>query len=107
MAEQTYVVLENSKVTNVIMWDPEDEDSASFNPGGIQNIRLVTGPVGIGWELIGSEYFAPLSFETPPPVEDSTVTDAKYQGLAELMQAGISEATARLIVGLPPVEEPT
>lgn len=106
MAEQTYVVLENSKVVNVIMWDSEDEAAASFNPGGNQNIRLATGPVGIGWELIGSEYFAPLSFDPPAPTEDPTVTDAKYQGLSELMQAGISEATARLIVGLPPAEEP-
>lgn len=108
MAEQKYVVLEGSKVVNIIIWDSEDENSAGFDIEGKANIRLATGDVGIGYELVGSEWFAPLSFEPPSPVyqEDPVVTDAKYQGLAELIEAGISEATARLIVGLPPAEEP-
>ncbi|QFG13631.1 hypothetical protein PBI_SHEPARD_21 [Arthrobacter phage Shepard] len=106
MAEQKYVVLEGSKVVNVILWDPEDANAANFELPGTDDIRLATDDVGIGWELANNEWVPPVAEEQPPiPHEDQSVTDAKYQGLAELMAAGISEPTARLIVGLPPAEE--
>lgn len=100
MAERRYLVLEGSEVVNVIIWD----DTEVAAPEGL-DLRLATGDEGIGWKLVNDEWVAPIIEELSAPVEDTTVTDAKYQGLAELMQAGISESTARLIVGLPPAEE--
>ena len=101
MATQKYVVLEGSKVVNIILWD--DEVSEFTAPEG-QSVRLVTGEEGIDWELVNDEWVAPPSPEPIVPVEDTSVVDAKYSALKELTDLGVSDKNARIIVGLPPAE---
>jgi hypothetical protein len=60
--------------------------------------------IGIGWKWATDAWDAPAAIETesvPEPVEDPVVLSAKESALTELMNLGISEATARTIVGLP------
>lgn len=94
------LVNDQNIVENIIMWSSIDEYQA---PEGL-TIKVATEEVGIGWELIGTEWF-----DANPPApentvtEDPTVTEAKYSALQELMTLGVSENNARIIVGLPPL----
>jgi hypothetical protein len=94
------LVNDQNKVENVIMWSSIDEYQA---PEGLA-IKVASDEVGIGWELIGTEWF---NANPPAPevsvTEDPAVTDAKFSALHELMNLGISETYARIIVGLPPL----
>ncbi|WNN94530.1 hypothetical protein SEA_LEWANDO_27 [Arthrobacter phage Lewando] len=87
-------------VENVILWSSIDEYQA---PEGL-TIKVADDHVGIGWELIGSEWFDSNPPEPEPIVtEDVAVTEAKFAALQELTALGISETYARIIVGLPPL----
>ena len=105
MTEQKYLVLEGSKVVNVILWNDENNDDADFAAPEGHTIQIATGDEGIGWELVDNEWVSKLPLEPPAPVEDTTVIDAKYSALKELTDLGVSEINARIIVGLPPAEE--
>ncbi|QFP95416.1 hypothetical protein SEA_MAKAI_24 [Arthrobacter phage Makai] len=105
MTEQKYVVLEGSKVVNIILWDDSIELDAMFEAPEGHTFQLVTGDEGIGWELVDGEWVAPINPEPPAPTEDPVVLDAKLSALQELTDLGVSEKNARIIVGLPPAEE--
>lgn len=104
MAEKKYVVLEGSKVVNVILWDDAVDIETHFTAPEGQTIQLAIGDEGIGWELVNSEWVSQLASEPPAPTEDITVLNAKYSALNELTALGVSETNARIIVGLPPAE---
>lgn len=94
------LINDQNKVENVIMWSSIDEYEA---PEGL-TIKSAPEGIGIGWELIGNDWFD--SNPVPEPVdvvEDPTVTEAKYSAMQELMALGVSEGNARIIVGLPPL----
>lgn len=51
---KTYAVIENDKVTNVIV-----ADHGYTHPAGLELIDTETTPIGIGWERINGEWVNP------------------------------------------------
>jgi hypothetical protein len=99
MAIHTYAVLDGEDVTNIILWDSEDEYEA---PEGL-TVILAPEDVSIGWKRSLDEWIAPVMPEPEPqPTEDPAVTEAKFEALRQLTSLGITEPVARTIVGLPP-----
>lgn len=103
MAVNEYAIIDGNEVVNIILLDEAHEYTP---PTGNLIIRTPESEnVGIGWTRVGDEWIAPNEPPVPAePVEDPNVTAAKYAGLQELIDVGISDATARRILGLP-VEE--
>jgi len=95
-----YAVLENDEVVNLIMWNSEDE----YEPAEHCMVIPVTEEVAIGWKRDGDSWIVPVEPEPElPPLEDPVVTEARHQAVRELTALGVSEATARVIAGLPPL----
>lgn len=89
-------------VTDIILWDGTTE----YEPGGEHLLLPAPDDVAVGWSYVNGEWVAPAPSEPiPEPDEDSTVTEARLTALAEMVSLGVSEATARVIVGLPPNPE--
>jgi len=92
------VVDTDGMVTNIILWSGTDEFSA---PDGCELIQA-PDEVYIGCSREGNEWIIPEPPEPEAaPPEDPTVTQAKLDALTELTTLGVSEETARVIVGLP------
>jgi hypothetical protein len=101
MTVQKYAIVEGVDVINIILM----ADGDLYTPPEGCLVLEAPEDISIGWRMIANDWVAP---EEPPapeqPTEDPDVTAAKYEGLKELTDLGISETTARRIVGLP-VEE--
>ena len=101
MTSSKYALIENGEVVNTIIWDDEDDYEVP------EGLILFQAPeeVAIGWKVIDDEWVASPPLPDPePPAEDSTVLEAKNTAVQQLMALGITEAVARTIVGLPPLE---
>jgi hypothetical protein len=61
----------------------------------------VTEEVAIGWKLVDGEWIVPPEPAVEIPEEDPSVLQAKLTAVEELKAIGVSEATARAILGLP------
>lgn len=97
MTADRYAVLDGDNVVNIILWDSADEYD---NPD--MDVAPVPEEVSIGWTRVNGEWVAPSPVQIDePPIEDPLVTAAKESAMQELMDMGISEANARIIVGLP------
>lgn len=97
-----YTIVENGVVSNVILWDGEE---AYLPPEGCQ-LCEVDEEVSIGWTMENGVLVPPVQTSEPEvPEEDPTVVAAKLAAVQELVTVGVSEATARTIVGLPPLSE--
>jgi hypothetical protein len=97
MTADRYAVLDGDNVVNIILWDSVDEYD---NPD--MDVEPVPEEVSIGWTRVNGQWIAP----SPEPVEDHPaedplVTAAKESAMRELMDFGVSETNARIIVGLP------
>jgi hypothetical protein len=99
MTVKKHAILDGIDVVNIILLDDEDEYTP---PVGHMVIPADSDDVAIGWTRVENTWVAP---EEPPanpqPTEDPDVLAAKYEGVKELTDLGISESTARRIVGLP------
>ncbi|HEC1253794.1 TPA: tail fiber assembly protein [Citrobacter braakii] len=90
---QTYAVIENGMVVNVIIWDGK----ATMGWGGQQSLIQIPqsggGPTpGIGWSYANSTFTAP---DIPEPVKshDELVAEAEAE-----KRARIDAATSRIVV---------
>ncbi len=95
-----YALTDGSNVVNVIEWDGEEAYEAPFG------LTVLNCPpeVSVGWTLASGEFIPPVESEPDQPTEDPVLVTAKNSALAELLALGVSEANARVIVGLPPAE---
>lgn len=92
-----YAVVRDGLAENVILWDGVAEYQA---PEGTELVQ-VSEEIAPGWRLEGDAWIAPEMPENPAPELDPVVMQAKQSAAAQLMILGISEANARIIVGLP------
>lgn len=92
-----YALICDDEVVNVILWDGEEE----YTPAESYEIIPVTEEVGIGWKRGESGWIVPPEPVFEVPEEDPTVLQAKLTAVEELKAIGVSEATARAILGLP------
>jgi hypothetical protein len=100
MATQSYAILDEGKVINVILLDDKDE----YTPAEDQTILLAPDNVAIGWRRDDNTWIAPLAPDVvPEPTEDPDEVAAVYDAVQELTGIGISESTARRILGLPQI----
>lgn len=98
MTIKRFAIIDNTAVTNIILLDESDE----YVPDAGQLLIPTTDEVTIGWQWVNNAWIAPAALaDQPSPTEDPDVTQAKMDGLQELKDVGISEATARRILGLP------
>lgn len=98
MTIDQYAIIDGIDVVNVILLD---DDNSYIPPEGHILIKAPEG-VAIGWQFAGDNWIAPEPPEAiQDPIEDPEITQAKMEGLAELLDIGLSEATARRILGLP------
>lgn len=93
-----HAIVEGNEVVNVILLNDGDD----YKPGEGQSIHRVPEDVSPGWQRVNEEWVEP---EAPPaevidPAIGKAVKDAKEAAASELMNIGITEASARLIVGL-------
>jgi hypothetical protein len=96
-----YAIVDGSDVINVIEWNGEEEYEAP------EGMLVLSAPeeVSVGWKVSSDGWVPPVSPPPEPdpvPYEDPVVLAAKNSALAELVALGITESTARTIVGLPP-----
>lgn len=96
-----YAIIVNDVVTNVILWDGQED----YQPSEECELIEVDEEVSIGWFKEGGVLVAPPEPEFEIPEEDPTVVNGKLTAVQELVAMGVSEATARTIVGLPPLSE--
>lgn len=95
-----YAIVKNGEVINIIEWD----GLAEYLPAENCDVYDVVPEVSIGWTFVNEEFVAPDPPILPEePTEDPAITEAKEAASQELMALGISEANARIIVGLPPL----
>ena len=96
MTVQKYAVVDGSAVTNIILLDEESDFTPP--PGNL----LLPAPenISIGWLRSGNEWVSPTPKPEPVFTEDPDVTAAKNDALVELTDLGMSEATAKRILGL-------
>ncbi|AWN03269.1 hypothetical protein PBI_CAMILLE_22 [Microbacterium phage Camille] len=95
-----FALVRDGIVENVIVWDGEE----TYEPEDGYILYEVPEEVSPGWALIENQWTPPMREEWPIPDEYILVEQAKQQALLELTALGVSEATARVIVGLPPLE---
>lgn len=96
-----YALICNNQVVNVIEWDGEQE----YLPADDCIAVLCPEDVSVGWSVTSDGWLAPPEppeEPAPEPYEDPTVIEAKNDALSELIAFGVTPATARIIVGLPP-----
>lgn len=95
-----HAIVRANSVVNIIVLDA----NVTYEVAEGCTLHEVSNEVSIGWSLVDGTFVPP---EPDPPVvmpepEDSEETSqAKYAALQELLILGITEATARAIVGLP------
>lgn len=95
-----YALIDGSDVVNVILWDGEEDYEA---PDGFLVVPC-EDEVSVGWKVNSDGWVPPVlppAEPDPIPIESSEVLAAKNSALAELVALGVTEATARIIVGLP------
>lgn len=92
-----YALVCDGEVVNVILWDGEEE----YTPAEGCEIVEVSDEISIGWTRVDGEWVAPEEPAMEIPEEDPDVVSAKHSAVAELVALGVSENTARTIVGLP------
>lgn len=96
-----FAIVDNHVVVNVILWDGEEQ----YEPPEGTFLCEVPDEVSVGWTCVDGVLYPPPPAEPyPEPEEDPAIQDAKLSALNELTALGVSEATARTIVGLPPLD---
>lgn len=97
MVVQNYAILDGSDVVNIILLDEGD----SYIPPAGHTLLPAPDNVAIGWQWVSDTWISPVE---PPveqqPAEDPEVVAENQSALEELMEIGVSEATARRILGL-------
>lgn len=89
-------------VTNVILWDGEAEFECSEELIELEGDSLV----GPGWWHESGEWIAPPEEPNDGALQaELDIIAAREAALQELTAIGVSEATARTIVGLPALGE--
>lgn len=95
-----FALVKDNVVCSVILWDGESQ----YVPEEGYLMYEVSDDIAPGWKIENDQWVPPIQVEVPPPEGDPAIEQAKQQALQELMALGISEATARTIVGLEPIE---
>lgn len=97
MTVKKHAIIDGVNVVNVILLDTDDD----FTPPNGHLLLVAPDNVAIGWQWASNVWLAPEELSTPSqPVEDPDVIAAKNTAVQELRDIGITEATARRIVGL-------
>lgn len=89
-------MVDNGTVVNVILWDGESEFECEGDLIPLDD----DATVGPGWTLEGDAWIAPPEEAVEPPMEDPVAVAAKEAAVRELTALGISEETARAVMGL-------
>lgn len=95
-----YALVKDGLVESVILWDGETEYEI---PEGCSAYE-VSENVSPGWTFENDEWIVPSVQIAEPTSELVAIEEAKETALLELTALGVSEATARVIVGLPPLD---
>jgi hypothetical protein len=92
-----YAIIENGQVVNIILWDGQTTYDSESVPVLIPEDKNV----GPGWSYDGTTWTEPEQDDPGVPVDDPAVIQAKQDALSALVAAGVPDAIARTIVGLP------
>lgn len=95
-----YALVKDGEVCSVILWDGE----TPYEPEEGYAMYEAPDEVAPGWKIVDDQWVAPPLVEILVPSETEAIETAKIQALLELTALGVSESTARTIVGLPPIE---
>lgn len=97
MAVEKYAIVDGSTVINLILLDEGND----FTPP--EGCLVLPAPeyISLGWQRMLNDWVAPERPAPERPIEDPSDTTAKNDAVKELTDLGISEATARRIIGLP------
>ncbi|QCG77519.1 hypothetical protein SEA_DIZZYRUDY_22 [Microbacterium phage DizzyRudy] len=95
-----YALVKDNVVCSVILWDGE----TPYEPEEGCVMYEVPDEISPGWTIADNQWAPPIPVEIPVPSETEAIETAKIQALLELTALGMSEATARTIVGLPPID---
>jgi hypothetical protein len=97
-----HAILEGPEVVNIILLQEGVDYSVPLG----QEIRQAPERVTLGWEWKNDDWVEPVVVEEPQPVEEPVAAaeiSARETAANELIAKGISQASARLLAGLPPV----
>lgn len=95
-----YALVKEGLVESIILWDGETKYEI---PQGYSAYEVPEN-ISPGWTVENGEWTEPPMRIVEPPAELVAVENAKEAALLELTTLGVSEATARVIVGLPPLD---
>jgi len=84
----TYLVIQDNKVINAVVWDGESDWTA---PEGT-TVEIATNGVGIGWTRVAGEWVAPEPLPAPTPDPN------KVSARAKLAALGLTEAEVAALV---------
>lgn len=97
MTVKKHAIINGMDVVNVILLDSDDD----YTPPAGHLILVAPDDVAIGWRWASNVWLAPEELTTSSdPVEDPEILAAKNAAVQELIDVGITDATARRIIGL-------